>query len=70
MTMKAKDIREMPVAEIEKKIRDNREELLMLRLKKTTGQVESTHELKALKLDIARMETIRKEKLDAEKKSA
>ena len=68
--MKAKEIRELPVAEIEKQIRDNREKLLMLRLKKTTGQVENTHELKALKLDIARMETIRKEKIDAEKKSA
>ena len=68
--MKTKEIRELSVAEIEKEIRDTREKLLTLRLQKTTGQVEKTSELKTLKLNVARLETIRREKLKAEKQSA
>lgn len=68
--MNTKDIKELSVAEIEKKIRETREELLDLRLKKQTGQVEKTHRITAARKDIARMETIRNEKVAAEKKSA
>lgn len=64
--MKTKEIRELSLAEIEKTIRDERDKLLRLRLHKTTGQVERTSELKMLKLDIARLETVRREKLRAE----
>jgi large subunit ribosomal protein L29 len=60
--MKAKDIRELSPAELDKKLRDTREELLNLRLRKHTGQVEKTHQLGSLRKDIARMETIRTEK--------
>lgn len=68
--MKPKEIRELPVPELEKKIRDSRDELLQLRLRKQTGQVEKTHQLNELKKDIARMESIRTEKIRAEQKSA
>ena len=68
--MKIKDIKELSLAELEKKTRDSREQLLDLRLKKQTGQVEKTHEITALRKDIARMETIRGEKLKAEKQPA
>lgn len=68
--MKIKDIKELSLAELEKKTRDSREQLLNLRLKKQTGQVEKTHEITALRKDIARMETIRSEKLKAEKQPA
>lgn len=60
--MKAKDIRELSPAETEKKLRDTREKLLHLRLRKRTGQVENTAELKTLRRDIARFETILAEK--------
>ena len=63
--MNAKDIRELSPVELEKKIRDSREQLLDLRLKKQTGQVEKTHEITALRKDIARMETIRQQKQSA-----
>jgi large subunit ribosomal protein L29 len=33
-----------------------------MRLRKQTGQVEKTHELRTLRKDIARLETIKKEK--------
>lgn len=60
--MKAKDIRELSAQELAKKIRDTREELLQLRMRKQTGQVERPHMLKALRRDIARMETILQQK--------
>lgn len=56
--MTAKEIRELSPAEITTKIRESREQLLQLRLRKHTGQVEKTHELRALRKDIARLETI------------
>jgi large subunit ribosomal protein L29 len=63
--MKAKDIRELSPAEIETKLRDAREQLLNLRLRKQTGQVEKTHEIRVLRKDIARLETILTQKKTA-----
>lgn len=56
--MKAKEIKELSPAEIEKRLRETRQQLLMLRLRRQTGQVEKTHELRTSRKDIARMETI------------
>ena len=61
--MKAKEIKELAVVEIDKKLRDTRNELLQLRLRKQTGQVEKPHMLKEMRRDIACMETIRHQKL-------
>ncbi|MDO8543946.1 MAG: 50S ribosomal protein L29 [Opitutaceae bacterium] len=55
--MTYKEIRELSPAEIGNKIRETREQLLNLRLRKQTGQVEKTHELRTLRKDIARLET-------------
>ena len=60
--MKAKEIRELSPAEIEKKIRDTRDELLQLRVRKQTGQLDKPHMLLELRRDIARMETVLLEK--------
>ena len=60
--MKAKEFRDLSVAEINVKLNETREELLNLRLRKQTGQVEKTHRLRALRKDIARLETIKTEK--------
>ena len=57
MPLNAKDIAELSLAEVEKKIRDMRHELLDLRLKKKTGQLDKPHMLKDLRRDIARLET-------------
>ena len=56
--MTSKEIRELAPAEISTKLREIRGQLLQLRLRKQTGQVEKTHELRALRKDIARLETI------------
>lgn len=60
--MSTKDIRELSEAEIEKKLRDSRDASVDLRMRKQTGQVEHPHEIKELRREIARLETILKEK--------
>jgi large subunit ribosomal protein L29 len=57
MSLNAKEVAELSLVELEKKIRDVRHELLELRLKKKTGQLEKSHRLKELRRDVARMET-------------
>ncbi|MFM1746927.1 MAG: hypothetical protein RLZZ188_593 [Verrucomicrobiota bacterium] len=56
--MTSKEIRELAPAEISTKLREVREQLLQLRLRRQTGQVEKTHELRALRKTIARLETV------------
>ena len=60
--MKTADIREMSEAEIEKKLRDTRGSHVDLKMRKQTGQIEHPHEFKQLRREIARLETILKEK--------
>lgn len=55
--MTSKEIIALSPAEIETKLRETREQLLQLRLRKQTGQVEKTHEIRVLRKDIARFET-------------
>ena len=64
--MTTKEIRELSAAEIATKLRDLRAELLQLRLRKQSGQVEKPHLLRVNRKDIARLETI----LHAKKKTA
>ncbi|MBS0631025.1 MAG: 50S ribosomal protein L29 [Verrucomicrobia bacterium] len=60
--MTSKEIRDLAPAEITTKLRELREQLLQLRLRKQTGQVEKTSQLRSLRKDIARLETILNEK--------
>jgi large subunit ribosomal protein L29 len=60
--MTSKEIRELAQAEISTKLREVREQLLQLRLRKQTGQVEKTHEIRSLRKTIARLETVLTEK--------
>ncbi|MGH7944618.1 MAG: 50S ribosomal protein L29 [Opitutaceae bacterium] len=60
--MTSKEIRELSASEIATKARETREQLLQLKMRKQTGQVEKTHELRTLRKDIARLETIANEK--------
>ena len=52
----------MTEVEIAKKLRDTRDSHMNLQLRKQTGQVEHPHEFKALRHEIARLETILREK--------
>jgi large subunit ribosomal protein L29 len=60
--MTSKEIRELAPTEITAKLREIREQLLQLRMRRQSGQVEKTHELRTLRKDIARLETILNEK--------
>ncbi len=60
--MTSKEIRELAPAEITTKLRETREQLLQLRLRKNTGQVEKPPLLREYRKDIARLETILKQK--------
>ena len=62
MFLTAKEIRDLTTTEINVKINETREKLLSLRLRTQTGQVEKTHELRTLRKDIARLETIKTQK--------
>jgi large subunit ribosomal protein L29 len=68
--MTSKEIRDLSPGEITTKLRETREQLLQLKLRKQTGQVEKTHELRTLRKDIARLETIANEKKKAAPKAA
>ncbi|WP_309399106.1 50S ribosomal protein L29 [Cerasicoccus maritimus] len=60
--MKAKEIRELSPEELNKKLREAREELVNLRVRKQVGQVENPAQLRTIRRDIARIETILKQK--------
>jgi large subunit ribosomal protein L29 len=56
--MTAKEIRDLSADEIGIKLRETSEQLLNLRMRKQTGQVEKTHELRNLRKTIARLNTV------------
>ena len=58
---KIADIRKLAAAEIRAKLADSREELMKLRFQQVTGQLTDTSSLRALRRNIARMETILRE---------
>jgi large subunit ribosomal protein L29 len=64
--MKSNEIREMTVEEIQRKGGDLKQELFNLRFQHGTGQLENTARLKQTRRDIARIETILKEKQSSE----
>ena len=61
--MTTKEIRELsPVERVAKPPRSPRASSSISGLRKHTGQVEKTHELRSLRKDIARLETILRQK--------
>ncbi len=60
--MKAKDIREMSVAELETKLKDLKTELFNLRFQHAINQLDNPHKIEDTKRDIARVMTILQEK--------
>jgi len=60
--MKGKDLKEFTKEELLKKKKDAKEELFNLRFQHSTGQLENTARLKLLKKDVAKIETILRQK--------
>ena len=59
--MKAKELREMTAAELDKKLSDLKSELFALRFQLAINQLENPMRIKAVKKDIARIMTIQRE---------
>ncbi len=65
--MKPSEIRDLSLNELQTKEQDLRSEEFNIRIKRSTGQLENTARLKQLRRDIARVETIIREKREATK---
>ena len=65
--MKASEYRALSLEELETKSRDLRGEAFNVKIKRSTGQLENTAKLKQLRRDIARVETVMREKSEATK---
>ena len=59
--MKASELREIPVEELETKLKDLKEELFNLRFQLAINQLENPTRIKAVKKDIARVSTVLRE---------
>lgn len=60
--MKIKEIRDLNMDELNQKERETAEEMFRLRLRHSTGQLESSAALNRVRRDIARIKTIRRER--------
>ncbi|MDH3975967.1 MAG: 50S ribosomal protein L29 [Deltaproteobacteria bacterium] len=64
--MKSSELRELALEELNQKETDFREELFNLNFQHAIGKLENTARLKELRRDIARVNTLRKERLAKE----
>ena len=55
---KMKEFQKLTTEEINKKIAENKEELLKLRMKQATGSLENSARVNELRKDVARLKTI------------
>ena len=60
--MEAKELREMSSADLARKLNELREEIGHLKLKRATSRLENPMKLRQTKRDLARVETILREK--------
>ncbi len=56
--MKARELRDLTAEELDAKSRELRGELFNVKIKRATGQLENTAKLRALRREIARVETV------------
>jgi large subunit ribosomal protein L29 len=64
--MNAKELRELSVEELQQKRGDLREDLFRLKMRKAVAQLENPIRLRQLRRDIARVETILRERKAAQ----
>ena len=60
--MKAKELKNLTVEELTKKLNDLKKDLFMLRMQHATNQLDNPMQIAAVKKDIARVKTIIREK--------
>jgi large subunit ribosomal protein L29 len=62
LMLKAKDLREMTAQELAEKLNEYKAELFQLRFQLATGQLDNAMRIKSVKRDIARVQTVAREK--------
>ena len=60
--MKANELRDMSVAELETKLQDLKKDLFMLRMQLSTNHLDNPSRISATRRDIARVKTVLREK--------
>ena len=60
--MKAKELKNLSVADLQKKLDDLKKDLFMLRMQHATNQLDNPMQIASVKKDIARIKTIIREK--------
>ena len=60
--MKTEDIRKMNMDEIKSKLEETKKEFMLLRFQAVSGQLTDTSKVTKIKRDVARLETILREK--------
>jgi large subunit ribosomal protein L29 len=63
--MKPQEARDLTADEIERKLKETKENLFKLKIKLSTKQLENTSQMKVLKHDIALLNTVLKQKKDS-----
>ena len=63
--MKAKELKNLSVEELNKKLGELKKDLFMLRMQLATNQLDNPMQISATKKDIARVKTIIREKTNA-----
>jgi large subunit ribosomal protein L29 len=66
MQMKTREIRNLTIEELRKKLDDAGEELMKLRFRQATGELQDTSQIRLTRRTIARMKTELNERLRAE----
>ena len=60
--MEINEIRKLSEADINKKIKESKQELFDLRLKQATGNLDKPHQIKKLRKTVAKLKTVLNEK--------
>jgi len=60
--VKAKELRDMTVEELQKKMNDTKDELFRLRFQLATGQLDNAMRIKEVRRSIARVKTVIRER--------
>ncbi len=68
--MKAKDLREMSVEELELKLKGLKDELFSLRFQLAINQLDNPHKIADTKKDVARVMTVLRQKQNAASENA
>jgi large subunit ribosomal protein L29 len=67
--VKARELRDLSVAELRQKEQDSTTELFNLKFQHATGQLENTQRLPQVRRDLARVKTILRQKILAQSKA-